>query len=233
MEWVKLEHTDNSGFGKILYSVSKGSLLSAPAKEMLAEGVDEASLKGRTWTEYTLIRVEKGQNAVLLEGDRILSSCGRPGDSQLQATEDVSKAKVYFVRTETLACKVQESNTGIVYPAKEPELGVEQNIRLRTALYFNYRIKNPKTFLRYMAEQKTKRICHQSIDAEMHSVFSLCMPDVLAQLSAEGVPYTQLTMCRERLTELMAQKLELAWPNSRGIELKTFALEISSSASMR
>ena len=49
------------------------------------------------------------------------------------------------------------------------------------------------------------------------------MPDVLAQLSAEGVAYNQLTMCRERLTELMAEKLELAWPNSRGIELKTFA----------
>lgn len=223
MEWVKVEQTAGDGFVKVLYSVSKGSLLSAPAKEMLAKDTDEATLKGRPWTEYTLIRVEKGQNAVLLEGDRILASCGRPGDYRIEAEEDISKAKVYFVRTEMISSKVHESNTGIVYPAREPELKVEQDIRLRTALYFNYRIKNPKTFLRYMAEEKSKRISHQGIDAQLYSVFSLCMPDVLAQLSAEGVAYNQLTMCRERLTELMAEKLELAWPNSRGIELKTFA----------
>lgn len=223
MEWVKLEHADKDGFAKVLYSVSKGSLLSAPAKEMLVEGTDVAALKDRPWTEYTLIRVEKGQNAVIMEGDRILASCGRPGDYQLQATEDLSKARVYFVRTEMISSKVFESNTGIVYPAKEPALSVEQNIRLRTALYFDYRIKNPKAFLRSMAEGKSKRIPHQSIDAELHSVFSVGMSDVLAQLCAEGVPYTQLTMCRERLTQLMAQMLELAWPNSRGIELKTFA----------
>ena len=223
MEWVKMEHTDKDGFAKVLYSVSKGSLLSAPAKEMTVEGADETALKGRIWTEYTLIRVEKGQNAVLLDGDRVLASCGKPGDYRIEATEDLSKAKVYFVRTETVSSKVYESNAGIVYPAKDAEWGVEQDIRLRTALYFSYRIKNPKAFLRYMAEGKTKRISHQNIDAEMQSVFSVCMSDVLAQLSAEGVPYTQLTLCRERLTELMAQKLELAWPNSRGIELKTFA----------
>ncbi|MBO5779136.1 MAG: hypothetical protein J6R82_06175, partial [Clostridia bacterium] len=73
MEWIKLEHTDNSGFAKVLYSVSKGSVLSAPAKEMTVEGTDEAALKGRDWTEYTLIRVEKGQSAVLMAGDRVLA----------------------------------------------------------------------------------------------------------------------------------------------------------------
>ena len=95
MERVKLEHTDNDGFSKILYSVAKGSLLSAPAKEIPVEGADEAALKGRPWTAYTLIRVEKGQNAVLLKGDRILSSCGRPGDYRIEAEEDISKAKAY------------------------------------------------------------------------------------------------------------------------------------------
>jgi hypothetical protein len=34
MEWVKVEQTAGDGFVKVLYSVSKGSLLSAPAKEM-------------------------------------------------------------------------------------------------------------------------------------------------------------------------------------------------------
>lgn len=221
MEWVKVENTGD-GVTKVLHSVSKGSLLSAPAKELLVEGTDETSLQGRTWPEYTLIRIEKGQNAVLLEGDRILTSCGRPGDYQLRATEDISKAKVYFVRTEMISSKVYESNTGIVYPARDPDLGVEQDIRLRSAWYFDYRIKNPKVFLRYLAENKTKRISHQSIDAEMYRVFSLCLPDVLAQLSAEGVPYNHLPMCRERLTELMKEKLALVWPNSRGVELKTF-----------
>ncbi len=223
MEWVKLKHTDNCGLAKILYSVSKGSVLSAPAKEMAVEGADEAARKDRPWTEYSIIRVEKGQQAVLLQGDKILGSCGRPGDYQLSATEDLSKAKVYFVRTETISGKVYESNTGIVYPEKVPELGVEQNIRLRSALYFDYRIKNAKTFMRYAAENKAKRFVRQTMEAEMYSVFSVCMPEVLAQLSAEGIHYTQLPMCQKRLTELMAQKLAFAWPNSRGVELKVFA----------
>jgi len=223
MEWVKVEQADKDSFVKVLYSVSKGSLLSAPAKELPAEDVAETTLKGRLWTEYTLIRVEKGQNAVLLQGESILSTCGKPGDYRIVATEDISKAKVYFVRTEMISGKVYESNTGIVYPEKNAELGVEQDIRLRTAMYFNYRIKNPKTFLRYMADEKNKRIYHQSVDSDLNSVFSFCLPDVLAQLSQEGVHYNQLPMCQERLTELMAEKLALVWPNSKGVELKTFA----------
>ncbi len=223
MEWIKVEHIGNDGFAKVLYAASKGSLLSAPAKEMLLEGTDETTLNDRTWTEYTLIRVEKGQNAVLLEGDRILTSCGRPGDYQLRTTEDVTKAKVYFVRTETSSSKVYESNTGITFPARDLELGVEQDIRLRSALYFDYRIKNPKAFMRYLAGDKTKRCVRQTIESELYSVFSVCLPEVLAQLSAEGIHYAQLPMCRERLTELMAHKLALAWPSSRGIELKAFA----------
>lgn len=77
---------------------------------MLKE-VDENQLQHRVWTENTLIRIEKHQCAVLLLGDKILGSRGTSGDYKLCSQEDISEAKVYFVRTAVVSGKIFESNT--------------------------------------------------------------------------------------------------------------------------
>ena len=226
MEWIKLESTNSLGgdFCRILYMDKNPNLVSVPAKEMLLDS-DNADLpKNRRWTEYTIIRIEKDQCALVVDGDNILSSKGKAGDYLLQGEEDLSKVKIYYVRTNSRSSKVYDTHTPVIFPANDLEFGVQQDIRFRCSFYFKYRIKNSKTFIRYMAEEKQKRIMFNDLASELYSVFSVSFPNVLEQLAKDGVRYTEICANTERITELMSEKLKIAWENSRGIELKSFCV---------
>lgn len=228
MRFIKLDTADPSSaaFCRVLHCDTNTQLVCAPAKETVTDVAAPLPSAGERMA-HTRIRIARGQCALLTAGDTISAARAVPGDYRVEGEEDLSRARVYFVRTSPFSSKVFDTHTPIVYAAKDAASGVQQDIRLHCSFYFHYRIRNPKTFLRFLSEEKQNRIMHQAVDTQLHSVFSVCLPDVLAQLAAEGIPYTELCGQSERLTALMNEKLALAWEHSRGIELKQFVIAMT------
>ena len=229
MDFIKLDSKfDDSQleeiFSKVLYSDAKGKSLSAPAKEMQYGAKEKHENNELPWNAYTLIRIVKNQSAVIVCGDKVMASRAKPGDYAIQDTADLSAAKVYFISTEDMSSKMLETHTPVPFRAEDKILGVSQDIRLQCAGYFNYRISHPKEFMKYVLTQSNKRITKQTLENEMSSIFSVCLPDLLGQLANEGVPYTEICASTDRITEFMRKKLAVAWKKSRGIELKEFTI---------
>ena len=227
MDFMKLDNSFEENqlkgiFSRVVYAETKGNTLSTPAKEMAYGSSSEQNTSDLPWNAYTLIRIAKGQSAVFVSGDKVISSRAKPGDYAVQGKEDLSSAKVYFVGTDEKSGKMFETHTPLVYHATDAATSVTGEIRMNCAYYFIYRIKNPKVFMKYALVCKGKTVNRQNLETEMNSVFSVCLPELFAQLSADGVPYTDISGCGDRVTEFMKEKLALAWKSSRGIELKEF-----------
>ncbi len=229
MDFIKLDSTFDKEqlddmFSRVLYAETKGNTLSVPAKEMPYASVSMQVPTDLPWTAYTLIRIEKKQSAVIACNGKVMASRTKPGDYAIQDVEDLSAARVYFISTDEMSSKMLETHTPITFHAEDKSLGVSQDIRLQCAGYFNYRISRPNEFMKYVLTQKNKRVTKQSLETEMSSIFSVCLPDLLNQLAAEGVTYTEICASTDRITEFMREKLAIAWKSSRGVKLKTFNL---------
>ena len=229
MDWIKLDSSFEEDqlkdvFSKVLCAETKRSALCVPGKELPFGTAGEPLPEDAPWTAHTLIRIAKKQSAVFVCDDKVISSRAKPGDYAVQDEADLSRAKVYFVGTEEFSSGMIETHTPIIYRAEHKALGISQDIRLRCAGYFDYRISRPKEFVKYILTQKGKRLTAQALESEMKSIFSVCMPALLAQLSAEDLPYSEICSATDRATAYMRDMLAVAWGSSRGIDLKKFTI---------
>ena len=149
MDFIKLDSSFDEEqlgemFSRVLQADTKGNLLSTPAKEMAYGSNGEQNTSDLPWTAYTLIRIAKKQSAVIVCGDKVMASRAKPGDYAIQDEDDLSSAKVYFISTEEKSSKMLETHTPIPFRAENKNLGVSQDIRLRLAGYFDYRISRQR-----------------------------------------------------------------------------------------
>jgi len=223
MEWMKWQSAAEGGDAsmpvrKVYYADPDRNLLTFPAQELvLEEGQDNAPSRA-------LSRIAEDQCAVLTDGDKSLSFCAEKGEYAFCKADEEQNWQVYFVRLDTFSSQVFSTHTPIPYPVKHKESEISGTVHLRCVGCYSYRIADPQIFWQAIGGKCSINSSRQTLESEMDSIFSACLPGVFRQLSEEGIPYTDVASQTERITELMKEKLASAWKDSRGIELTEYAI---------
>lgn len=221
MEWMKWQSAAEAGDAhtpvrKVYYADPDRNLLISPARELVLEAEQDNA------PSWWLIRIAEGQCAVLADGDKPLSFCAEKGEYLFCKADEGQNWQVHFVRLDTFLSQVFSTHTPIPYPVKYKDSEISGTVHLLCVGCYSYQIVDPQIFWQAAGSKHKEGISRQTLESEMDSIFSACMPGVFRQLSEEGIPYTNVASQNERITELMKEKLASAWKVSRGIELTEY-----------
>lgn len=200
-------------------------------------------------TSGSVINVNEGQVALIVDNGKIVEFCAEPGKFQWDASSEPSlfggsffegmvesfkrvgyrftfggdlgsRQRVYYVNTKEIIGNRFGTTTPMAY----------DDPYYRTALYIRYfgqysfKITDPVLFFSSIAGNVTDTYTREALVATCTDEFMTALDTALAMCAADGVKFSQLPTKQREIARYMSETLDAEWGANRGLEVASVAL---------
>lgn len=200
-------------------------------------------------TSGSLINVNEGQVALIVDNGKIVEFCAEPGKFKWDASTEPSlfggdffggmiesfkrigyrftfggdlgsQQRVYYVNVKEIIGNKFGTTTPMAY----------DDPYYRTALYIRYfgqysfKITDPVAFFASIAGNVTDTYTREDLVSTCTDEFMTALDTALAMCAADGVKFSQLPVKQREIARYMSETLDAEWREKRGLEVASVAL---------
>ncbi|HBT95490.1 MAG TPA: virion core protein (lumpy skin disease virus) [Coriobacteriia bacterium] len=226
---------------------AKGVKRIDPRRSSNVSGSDNVISQG------SIIAVNEGQCALIVEQGRVLEICAEPGeyifDSEKEPTiltegfdqgitESIAAIgrritfgggagndqRVYFFNTKEIIDNRYGTVNPIPFRVVDEKIGLDIDIAVICNGIYSYRIKDPVLFYTNVSGNFDDRFLRGVIDAQLKSELLTALQPAFARLSQRGIRYSAVPAYTEDLARFLNEELSDKWQKTRGIEIVSFGV---------
>ncbi len=200
-------------------------------------------------TNGSVINVNEGQAAIILDNGKIVEFCAEPGKFRWDSSSEPSvfcgdffrgvaesfkkigsrftfggdlgsEQRVYYINTKEIIGNKFGTSTPMSY----------DDPYYKTALYIRYfgqysfKIADPIVFFSSIAGNVSSTYTRDALTATCTDEFMTALDAALARLALDGVKFSQLPIKQREIAAYMSETLDEEWRAARGLEISSVAL---------
>ena len=132
--------------------------------------------------------------------------------------------RVYYVNTKEIMDNMFGTPTPIPFRVVDKNANLDVDISIRCNGQYSFKIVNPLLFYQSVAGNKFDRYAKSELEGQMKSELLGGLQPALAQISAQGVRYSEVPAHTTELVDELNGLLSEKWTNLRGIMIVSLAL---------
>lgn len=204
-------------------------------------------------TDGSLLAVNDGQCAVIVDQGKIADICSVPGeyvyDSQTEPTvfcdnlgEGIRKSfslmgkrftfggdtahdqRIYYFNLKEITGNKYGTVNPIPFRVIDKNIGLDVDITVRCNGEFSYKISDPITFYTNVCGNISEEYKRENIDSMLKTEILTALQPAFAEISAMGVRYSEIPAHTIELTDILNKVLSEKWSEARGLKVASFGM---------
>lgn len=199
----------------------------------------------------SIIAVNDGQCMMIVEQGKIVEVCQEPGEfiydmstepsifyegnfmDNLKETfkqigkrftfggEPAKDQRIYYFNTKEIMGNKYGTPSPIPFRVVDRNIGLDIDISIRSHGEYSYRITNPLLFYTNVTGNVADKYTRDTIDGQLKSELMTALQPAFAQISAQGVRYSEVPAHTIELANALNKVLSDKWEQTRGIKVGT------------
>lgn len=202
----------------------------------------------------SVIAVNDGQCMMIVEQGKIVEVCQEPGEfvydtstepsifydgnfmDNLKETfkqigkrftfggEPAKDQRIYYFNTKEIMGNKYGTPAPIPFRVVDRNIGLDIDISIRSHGEYSYRITNPLLFYTNVTGNVADSYTRDTIDGQLKSELMTALQPAFAQISAQGVRYSEVPAHTIELANALNKVLSDKWEQTRGIKVGTIGV---------
>ena len=201
----------------------------------------------------SVVAVAPGQCALITQQGAIVEVCAEPGEYTWDSSSEPSlfwgklsetvpasferfgrrigfggdtgrDQRIYFINTKEVPGNRYGTAAPIPFRVVDRSIGLDMDISLRCSGEYSYRIDDPLLFFKNVAGNVEDSYGRGALESQLRAELLGALQAVLAQVSAEGVRYSELPGRAAQITSKLSDELREKWLGLRGIRILSFGI---------
>ncbi len=200
-------------------------------------------------TSGSVINVNEGQAALIIDNGKIVEFCAEPGKFQWDASSEPSlfggeffeglvdsfkkigyrftfggdvgsQQRVYYVNTK----EIMGNKFGTTTPMPYDDPYYKTALYIRYFGQYSFKIADPIVFFSSIAGNVSDTYTTAMLAATCTDEFMTALDTALAMCAANGIKFSQLPVKQREIAKFMSETLDAEWRENRGLEVASVAL---------
>ena len=200
-------------------------------------------------TSGSVINVNEGQAALIIDNGKIVEFCAEPGKFQWDASSEPSlfggeffeglvdsfkkigyrftfggdvgsQQRVYYVNTK----EIMGNKFGTTTPMPYDDPYYKTALYIRYFGQYSFKIADPIVFFSSIAGNVSDTYTTTMLAATCTDEFMTALDTALAMCAANGIKFSQLPVKQREIAKFMSETLDAEWRENRGLEVASVAL---------
>lgn len=202
----------------------------------------------------SIIAVNDGQCMLIIEQGKVVEVCQEPGefvydtstepsifydgnfmDNLKETFKEIGKRftfggepakdqRIYFFNTKEIMGNKYGTPAPIPFRVVDHNIGLDIDISIRSHGEYSYRITNPLLFYTNVTGNVAEQFTRDAIDGQLKSEMMTALQPAFAQISAQGVRYSEVPAHTIELANALNKVLSEKWEQTRGIKVGTIGV---------
>lgn len=202
----------------------------------------------------SIIAVNDGQCMLIIEQGKVVEVCQEPGefvydtstepsifydgnfmDNLKETFKEIGKRftfggepakdqRIYFFNTKEIMGNKYGTPAPIPFRVVDRNIGLDIDISIRSHGEYSYRITNPLLFYTNVTGNVAEQFTRDAIDGQLKSEMMTALQPAFAQISAQGVRYSEVPAHTIELANALNKVLSEKWEQTRGIKVGTIGV---------
>lgn len=199
------------------------------------------------------VAINAGQCMIIVEQGKVVDMCAEPGeyiyktdiapsifagsfgDSVKQSFKELGKRfsfgaspgkdqRVYFINTKEIVGNKYGTPQPIPFRVVDKNVGLDIDIAIKCFGEYSYKVKDPIIFYTNVAGNVSDEYRRDEIDSQLKSELMTALQPAFAEISAEGIRYSELPAHTDDLALVLNNILSEKWHKLRGLEVYSFGV---------
>ena len=205
-------------------------------------------------TSGSILTVADGQCMMIVEQGQIVELCSEPGEYKFDASTEPSifddgslasnvkavwenmkkrftfggeapkEQRIYYFNTKEMPGQKYGTPNPVPFRVVDQRAGIDIDISIRCFGEYSIRLTNPMLFYTNVCGNIAKDYTMADIEAQMKSELLTALGPAFAQISAQGIRYSELPAKQLELAAALNNVLSDKWRDLRGIEIVSFGV---------
>lgn len=202
----------------------------------------------------SIIAVNDGQCMMIVEQGKVVEVCQEPGefvydtstepsifydgnfmDNLKETFKEIGKRftfggepakdqRIYFFNTKEIMGNKYGTPAPIPFRVVDHNIGLDIDISIRSHGEYSYRITNPLLFYTNVSGNVADYFTRDALDGQLKSEMMTALQPAFAQISAQGVRYSEVPAHTIELANALNKVLSEKWEQTRGIKVGTIGV---------
>lgn len=202
----------------------------------------------------SIIAVNDGQCMMIVEQGKVVDVCQEPGefvydtstepsifydgnvmDNLKETFKEIGKRftfggepakdqRIYFFNTKEIIGNKYGTPAPIPFRVVDRNIGLDIDISIRSHGEYSYRITNPLLFYTNVSGNVADYFTRDVLDGQLKSEMMTALQPAFAQISAQGVRYSEVPAHTIELANALNKVLSEKWEQTRGIKVGTIGV---------
>lgn len=226
-------------------------VLAAKAHKKVGEKSSNTKGSDNIITNGSIISVNDGQCALIVDGGKVAEVCAEPGefvyDSSTQPSifsgdlgenikntvneigkrftfggQEATDQRVYYINTKEIMGNRYGTATPIPFRVVDRNIGLDVDVSLRCNGEYSYRITNPVLFYTNVCGNFSETFYASNLDSMLKTEVVTALQPALGKISDSGVRPSSLPSHTMEICDALSEILSKKWGDLRGITLSSF-----------
>lgn len=204
-------------------------------------------------SDGSIIAVNEGQFMIIVQQGEIVEYSGEPGEFKWDTSTEPSlfngplgeslvetfktigrrftyggdtakDQRIYFFNTKEIIGNKYGTASPVPFRVVDERAGIDIDIAIRCNGEYSYKITNPLLFYKNVAGNDPDIYPRAELDSQLKSELLTALQPTFAQISAQGVRYSQLPGHTTQIAGILNEQLSSKWRDLRGIEIISFGI---------
>ena len=205
-------------------------------------------------TSGSILTVADGQCMMIVEQGQIVELCSEPGEYKFDASTEPSifddgslssnlravwenmkkrftfggeapkEQRIYYFNTKEMPGQKYGTPNPVPFRVVDQRAGIDLDISIRCFGEYSIRLTNPMLFYTNVCGNIARDYKVEDIEAQMKSELLTALGPAFAQISAQGIRYSELPAKQYEIAAALNDVLSAKWRDLRGIEIVSFGV---------
>ena len=205
-------------------------------------------------TSGSILTVADGQCMMIVEQGQIVELCSEPGEYKFDASTEPSifddgslssnikavwenmkkrftfggeapkEQRIYYFNTKEMPGQKYGTPNPVPFRVVDQRAGIDIDIAIRCFGEYSIRLTNPMLFYTNVCGNIAQDYTMADLEAQMKSELLTALGPAFAQISAQGIRYSELPAKQVELAQALNNVLSEKWRDLRGIEIVSFGV---------
>ena len=202
----------------------------------------------------SIVAVNEGQAMIIVEQGKVVELSAEPGEfvydtstepsiffgkslkeSIVETFKQIGKRftfggeapkdqRVYFVNIKEITGNDYATAAPVPFRIIDRNVGLDMDIAVQSKGQYSYKIVDPILFYTNLAGNVADTYTRDQIDSQLQSELLTALQPAFAQISAQGVRYSELPAHSGKIAEALNTELSGKWSGLRGIQVVSFGV---------
>jgi membrane protease subunit (stomatin/prohibitin family) len=202
----------------------------------------------------SIVAVNEGQAMIIVEQGKVVELSAEPGEfvydtstepsifygkslkeSIVETFKQIGKRftfggeapkdqRVYFVNIKEITGNDYATAAPVPFRVVDRNVGLDMDIAVQSKGQYSYKIVDPILFYTNLAGNVADTYTRDQIDSQLQSELLTALQPAFAQISAQGVRYSELPAHSGKIAEALNTELSGKWSGLRGIQVISFGV---------